>query len=91
MNNIKVQPFGSLTTGQEAFLYTLKNKNNMSINVTNFGASLEAVLLPQKTGSPRDVVLGFDSVSGYENTTLYLGATIGRYAGQIRGGSFRLN
>ena len=91
MNNIKVQPFGRLTTGQEAFLYTLKNKNNMSINVTNFGASLEAVLLPQKTGNPRDVVLGFDSASGYENTALYLGATIGRYAGQIRGGSFWLN
>lgn len=91
MNKIKVQPFGRLKNGQEAFLYTLKNKNNMSISVTNFGASLEAVLLPGKTGSPRDVVLGFDSVSGYENTALYLGATIGRYAGQIRGGSFWLN
>lgn len=91
MENIKVQSFGRLAKGQEAFLFTLKNKNGMSVSVTDFGASMAAVLLPQKTGAPKDVVLGFDSVSGYENTALYLGATIGRYAGQIRGGSFCLN
>ena len=90
MKNIEVQPFGRLKTGRETYLYTLKNKNNMSIRITDYGASLEAVLLPQKTGVLRDVVLGFDSVSGYEDTALYLGATIGRYAGQIRGGSFWL-
>lgn len=91
MENIKVQSFGRLANGQKSFLFTLRNKNGMSVLVTDFGASMEAVLLPQKTGIPRDVVLGFDSVSGYENTALYLGATIGRYAGQIRGGSFCLN
>ena len=63
----------------------------MSIRLTNYGASMEAVLLPQKNGKQRDVVLGFDSVAGYERTNLYLGATIGRYAGQIRGGSFWMN
>lgn len=91
MAEIKVQSFGKLKTGQETFLYTLKNKNNMCVKVTDFGASMAAILLPQDNGKPRDVLLGFDNVAGYESTGNYLGATIGRYAGQIRGGRFCLN
>lgn len=90
MAHIKVQPFGRLATGQEAYLYTLKNKNNMTVGVTNIGAAVQSIVLPVKDGQKRDVVLGFDSAAGYEHTGLYLGATIGRYAGQIRGGSFWL-
>lgn len=91
MKDIKVESFGKLAGGQEAFLYTMTNKNGMRIKVTDFGAAAEAVLLPQQSGKHRDVLLGFDSAAGYENTGLYLGATIGRYAGQIRGGSFWLS
>lgn len=91
MGNIKVQSFGKLTTGQDAFLYTISNKKNMCIKVTDFGASMTSILIPQKNGTYIDVLLGFDSVAGYEKTGLYLGATIGRYAGQIKGGRFVLN
>ncbi|BDF32285.1 aldose 1-epimerase [Lachnospiraceae bacterium] len=91
MAHIKVRPFGRLSGGQDAFLYTLKNKNDVTVSITDFGAALQAVRLPQNDGRPRDVVLGFDSAGGYERTGLYLGATIGRYAGQIRGGSFWLD
>ena len=91
MAHIKVQPFGTLATGQEAYLYTLKNENNMTVSVTDIGAAVQAIVLPGKDGQKRDVVLGFDSAAGYEHTGLYLGATIGRYAGQIRGGSFWLD
>ena len=64
--NMKKQGFGTTKDGKEALLYTLSNKNGMEISVTDYGAHLVSVLVPDKDGKKRDVVLGFDSVTGYE-------------------------
>ena len=82
--------FGTTAKGEQAFLYTLKNKNGMEIAVSDYGAVLVKVLIPDKAGNLVDVVLGYDDVNGYEAGTLYFGATVGRVANRIGGGSFEI-
>ena len=89
--NMKKQGFGTTKDGKEALLYTLSNKNGMEISVTDYGAHLVSVLVPDKDGKKRDVVLGFDSVTGYETDGSHFGATIGRNGNRINGASFMLN
>ena len=61
--------YGSLKEIGEVSLYTLTNKNGMSISVTDLGATLVKVLVPDRAGTLRDVVLGYDTPEGYlENT-----------------------
>lgn len=83
--------FGKTLRGEEATLYTLTNKKGMSISATDYGATLQAVLVPDKGGNLCDVVLGHDNVSGYENDGKYFGATVGRNANRIGNASFVLN
>ena len=83
--NMKKQGFGTTKDGKEALLYTLSNKNGMEISVTDYGAHLVSVLVPDKDGKKRDVVLGFDSVTGYETDGSHFGATIGRNGNRIAG------
>ncbi len=83
--------FGTTSKGEKAALYTLKNSNGMEAAVSDYGAVLVKVLVPDREGKLRDVVLGYDDVSGYEAGTLYFGETVGRVANRISGGSFELN
>ena len=53
------EKFGTLQTGEEVYLYTLKNKNGMEAKFTNFGAALVDLFVPDKDGKLEDVVLGF--------------------------------
>ncbi|MDE6950709.1 MAG: galactose mutarotase, partial [Lachnospiraceae bacterium] len=87
---IKRESFGRLSDGREALLFTLTNKNGMELKLTDFGAAVVSIIAPELSDGRKDMVLGFDDVSGYEATGLYLGATIGRYAGQIKNGSFEI-
>ena len=88
---MKKQGFGTTKDGKEASLYTLSNKNGMEISVTDYGAHLVSVLVPDKDGKKRDVVLGFDSVTGYETDGSHFGATIGRNGNRIAGAAFELH
>ena len=57
-------------------IYTLKNSNGMEVSVTNFGGRITSVVLADKNGIKRDVVLGFDNVEDYypENNQSDFGA-----------------
>ncbi|MDD3402671.1 MAG: galactose mutarotase [Hespellia sp.] len=83
--------FGKIKSGEETKLYTLTNHRGMRISVSNFGATLVKVIVPDRDGYPVDVVLGYDHADGYENGGLFFGATIGRCANRIGGASFELN
>lgn len=83
--------FGTTAKGESAALYTLKNRNGMEIAVSDYGAILVKVMVPDREGNLIDVVLGYDDVKGYEKGTLYFGATVGRVANRIGGGAFELN
>lgn len=69
-------------------LYTLTNKSGMEVSITNFGGRIVSVMVPDKKGEYKDVVLGFDNIQDYfpENNQTDFGATIGRYANRINQG-----
>lgn len=77
--------FGTSKQGENVFLYTLTNSNGAKAVITNLGARLVKLYVPDQTGTFRDVVLGNDTVADYENIENFHGATIGRNANRIGG------
>ena len=77
--------------GKKTDWYTLRNKNNMEVCITNFGGRIVSVMVPDKDGQMRDVVLGFDSIQDYVSKPSDFGASIGRYANRINQGKFTLD
>ena len=77
--------------GKKTDLFTLRNKNNMEVCITNFGGRIVSVMVPDKDGQMRDVVLGFDSIQDYISKPSDFGASIGRYANRINQGKFTLD
>src|SRR5579884_3099796 len=71
---VKKLPFGKLANGTPVQLYVLTNKNGVQAAITNFGARLVSLKVPDRNGKLADVVLGYDSVEGYEKDTAYFGA-----------------
>src|SRR5690606_929201 len=76
----------------EVQYYRLKNKNGLEMGVTNFGARVVELYVPDRDGNFEDVVLGYDSVDEYiNNPSSYFGAPIGRYGNRIADARFILN
>jgi len=89
---ISEKDFKKKIDGKEVQLYSLQNKNGSKALVTNYGGRLVALYVPDKNNQLIDVVAGFDSVEGYQNSTEpYFGATIGRFGNRIAKGKFELN
>ena len=77
--------------GKEVDLFTLTNKNGMVVEITNFGATVVAIKVPDRNGKIADVALGFDSLSGYlPKEDPYMGAVVGRVGNRIAKASFSL-
>ena len=85
------QKFEATVDGQQTHLFTLTNKNNMEVCITNFGGRIVSVMLEDKDGVPRDVVLSFDNIDDFQNNSSDFGASIGRYANRIAGAKFELD
>ncbi|MCL1823615.1 MAG: galactose mutarotase [Oscillospiraceae bacterium] len=75
--------------GFPVYLFTLRN-NDLTVRLTNFGAALAGIDVPDKNGVKADVVLGYDNLDGYIKGSSFQGAVIGRYANRIGGASFTL-
>lgn len=88
---MKTEAFGSTSKGVKATLYTLKNSNNTTVKVTDFGATLVSILFADKNGKQRDLILGYDDVKGYEDHTTFFGAAVGRNGNRIKDGKFSIN
>ena len=86
---LKKRNFG--VEGQEATLYTLENSKGMKAEVTNYGANLVNLYVPDKNGVVEDIVLGFDNVAGYMVNGSFFGATIGPSANRIGGAKFTID
>jgi aldose 1-epimerase len=71
-------------------LYTLRNSAGMEVCITNFGGRVVSIMVPDRNGEMRDVVLGFDNIDDYRNIPSDFGAAIGRYANRIKHGRFVL-
>jgi aldose 1-epimerase len=77
--------------GKEVKLYTIKNKNGMSAEVTNYGTKIIRLMVPDKNGKMEDVVQGFDTLQENIDKEPYFGATCGRFANRIKDGKFTLD
>lgn len=73
-------------------LYVLKNNNGACVAITNFGGRIVSLVVPDKSGKPTDVVVGFKSLKDYvASTEPYFGALIGRVGNRIAQGKFTLD
>ncbi len=88
--NVKTESFGSVD-GQAVELYTLANRHGVEARITNYGATVVSLRVPDKHGRFADVVLGFDTLEAYRKSTSYAGPVVGRYANRIAKGRFTLN
>ena len=84
------KPFGMTPSGEPAHLYTI-SCGGLVAEVTDYGAHLVSLIVPDQNGNPADVVLGYDSAEGYTNGSCFFGATVGRSANRIKGATFQLN
>lgn len=91
LSGLSPKNFETEVQGKKTGLYVLKNKNNMEVCITNYGGRIVSVMVPDRDGVMRDVVLGFDSIQDYIKYPTDFGATIGRYANRIANGRFKLD
>lgn len=91
LSGLKRSDFRSEADGKKTDLFVLKNDNGMEVCVTNFGGRIVSVMVPDRDGVMRDVVLGFDRIADYQTIPSDFGATIGRYANRIGQGRFTLD
>ncbi|HBE22517.1 MAG TPA: galactose-1-epimerase [Verrucomicrobiales bacterium] len=88
---ITMQVYGKLPDGREAKIFTLTNKNGIIAKVTEYGAILVSVEIPDKNGVVADVTHGYDTLDGWLTNTSYFGSTVGRFGNRIKDGKFTLD
>ena len=90
MTNITKRKFGKLSTGEEVYLFEMKNSSGAYVEIINFGGAIRSIVVPDKNGVLGDVALGYDTAEGYEKQDKYIGALIGRHGNRIEDARFRL-
>ncbi|MGM9648404.1 MAG: aldose epimerase family protein [Butyricicoccaceae bacterium] len=83
--------FGTTHNGDIVTRYTLTNQNGITVHMLDYGCIIQSVIVSDRNGVPLDVVLGYDTLAGYEQGTAFHGALIGRYANRIGESRFTLN
>ncbi len=91
MCKITFYEFGKLKDGRTVTAYEMKNDSGMSVKLLDYGCTIQSIVLPDKNGTPTDVVLGYDDISSYEEGSCYYGAVVGRYANRIGDARFVLD
>ena len=79
------------TDGIDVFLYTLTNAKGVQVKISTYGATVTSWVVPDKNGKTSNIVLGFDSLSGYLAKPPYFGALVGRYGNRIAKGKFKID
>src|SRR5439155_20933082 len=84
-------PFGRTSDGRAVELFTLTNIHGIEVRLTNYGGIISSLKTPDRTGRFDDIVLGYDSLTGYLHDSPYFGAIVGRYGNRIARGRFTLD
>src|ERR1700676_132036 len=90
-SKMQKQAFGKLQDGRPVELYVLSNQQGAQAAISNYGATLVSLKVPDRHGKLGDVVLGYEKVAGYESGKAYFGATVGRYGNRIAHAKFVLD
>ncbi len=77
--------------GKKTDIFTMKNKNGMVVTVTNYGAKIVSIYVPDKNGNFADVLLGFKSIDDYQQYGASHGAVVGPFANRIANASFTID
>ena len=93
--NLTSQPYGTTQDGKAVDIYTMTNKNGVSVSFISFGGVITKIITPDAKGNKENIVLGFDDLKGYEITDtkegIHFGSLIGRFANRIGNGQFTLD
>jgi aldose 1-epimerase len=89
-SDLKAENFQQVIDGKQVNLYTLKNKHGITVRITNYGARIEQILVPDRHGRLGDIIQGYDSLDGVRQGQASMDAFIGRYANRIANGQFTL-
>ncbi len=87
----KEEIYGTMPDGQKVRIFTLTNKNGLKAKVTEYGAILVSMEVPDKSGKTADVTLGYDTLAGWLTNTNYFGSSVGRFGNRIKDGKFTLD
>jgi aldose 1-epimerase len=77
--------------GDEVFLFRITGADGTYVELTNYGAAVVSIVVPDRNQQMGNVVLGFPTLQGYLQDDCYLGATVGRFANRIANGRFSLD
>lgn len=92
LSGLKFKDFTDTLDGIPVQLYVLKNKNGIEASFTNYGQRLVSLMIPDRNGNFKDVVLGFSTLAEYKKGNgNYFGSIIGRYGNRIAGGKFDID
>ena len=84
-------PFGKLKDGSAVEVFTLTNAKGVEVRAITYGGIIQSWKVPDKAGKLADVVLGFDTIDGYQTDHPFFGAIIGRYGNRIGNAQFSLD
>ncbi|XP_063831871.1 galactose mutarotase isoform X1 [Ostrinia nubilalis] len=91
MVTLNAEDFGSYK-GSAVKKFTWTTHDGFSVSVISYGATIQSIKVPDRTGVLADVVLGFNDITSYvERNTPYMGATVGRCANRIGGANFTID
>ncbi|MCE5206665.1 MAG: galactose mutarotase [Porphyromonadaceae bacterium] len=91
LSGLKKSDFQSVVNGDSTNLYVLTNANGVEVTLTNYGGRIVSVMVPDRDGNMKDVVLGFNKIDDYVNVNNNFGATIGRYGNRIAKGKITVD
>ena len=80
--------WGVTPEGEAIILYTMRNSSGAEVKVSNYGATLVSVTVPDREGRLADVVLGYPRYEDYATESAFMGRTVGRVANRIGNGVF---
>ncbi len=87
--SVSSKPWGHAPNGKPVSLFKLSDE--IEVQISNYGGTITSIKAPDRGGIIDVVVLGFDSINGYLDSPFYHGATIGRYANRIGGGTINVD
>ena len=88
---VNTESFNTRIDGKRVTLCTLTNRNGLQAQITNYGAKIVSLVVPNKEGEKADIVLGFSSFEEWYKQETYFNAIIGRYANRIKDGKFSID
>jgi len=92
LSGLKIEDFDKLIDGKKATLCVLTNKQGSEVTITNYGAKIVSIMVPDRDGKLVDVVTGHQTINDYiKSEEPYFGAVCGRYGNRIAKGSFTLD